>query len=124
MSNVTIRELGRNPSAVVAKTLRSGRVTFVLRSGRPVAALLPLDPEAFEDYVLANAPEFVASMRQADKELRTGKTRSAEEVFAELEGRSSAKSAARVARRARSKATSPKRTAASKARAGKARRSH
>ena len=47
---------------------------------------MPPDPEEFEDYVLANAPEFVASLSQADQDLREGRTRTAAEVFAELEG--------------------------------------
>lgn len=47
----------------------------------------PFDLEAFEDYVLANAPEFVASLLEADKDLRKGRTRGAAKVFAELEAR-------------------------------------
>jgi hypothetical protein len=35
-------------------------------------ALTSLDAEQFEDYVLANAPEYVASMRAVDEAIERG----------------------------------------------------
>lgn len=72
MSTVTIRELGRQVSGVVKEVTSTGRPAFVTHRGTPVAVLLPLDPEQLEDYVLANAPEYVASMRTADQAIENG----------------------------------------------------
>lgn len=74
MSTVSIRELGRQVSGVVDEVRTTGRPTFVTRRGTPVAVLLPLDAEQLEDYVLANAPEYVASMRAADESIDRGES--------------------------------------------------
>jgi prevent-host-death family protein len=72
MTTVTIRELGRQVSGVVAKVRSTGRPAFVTHRGTPVAVLLPLDTEQLEDYVLSNAPEYVASMHAADEAIERG----------------------------------------------------
>jgi len=72
MATVTIRELGRQVSGVVNEVRTTGRPTFVTHRGTPVAVLLPLDAEQLEDHVLANAPEYVASMRAADNAIERG----------------------------------------------------
>jgi prevent-host-death family protein len=72
MATVTIRELGRQVSGVVNEVRTTGRPAFVTRHGTPVAVLLPLDAEQLEDYILANAPEYVASMREADEAIEQG----------------------------------------------------
>ena len=53
MSVVSIRDLSRNPSAVVDEVERSGRPAVVTRNGKPVAALVRIDQEALEDWLLA-----------------------------------------------------------------------
>ena len=75
-SFVTIRDLQRNPSEVVNEVEHSGRPAIVTRNGKPVAAIMAIDEEALEDFVLANAPEFVKAMQAADAELASGKTTS------------------------------------------------
>jgi len=72
VATVSIRELGRQVSGVVNEVRTTGRPTFVTHRGTPVAVLLPLDAGQLEDYVLANAPEYVASMRDADKAIERG----------------------------------------------------
>jgi hypothetical protein len=48
--------------------------------------VLPLDQEGLEDFVLENAPEFVGSMRRAEREIARGKRgRALDQVIAELE---------------------------------------
>jgi hypothetical protein len=44
-----------------------------------------VDPDQLEDFVLAHTPEFARSRRAADADLRTGRARPADEVFAELD---------------------------------------
>jgi prevent-host-death family protein len=72
MATVTIRELGRQVSGVVNEVRTTGRPAFVTHRGTPVAVLMPLDAEQLEDYVLANAPEYVASMLAADEAVERG----------------------------------------------------
>ncbi len=88
MDVVTIRELSRSPAQVLAR-LRSGPL-LVTQGGRPVAALHGLDVGDLEDFLLANAPAFVRSMREADEALAEGRVRPAAEVLAELPSKRSA----------------------------------
>lgn len=85
MKTVGIRDLQRNVSAEVEHVEKSGRPTLVTRRGRPSAILLPIDEDALEEHILANAPDFVTSLEEAEDEFRGGETRSAQEVLAELE---------------------------------------
>jgi prevent-host-death family protein len=82
---ISIRDLGRRPSQVIDEVIRTGRPAIVTRHGRPVTAMVALDPDELENYVLAHAPEFVRSTRAADADLRAGRVRPAAEVFAELD---------------------------------------
>jgi len=86
MSTISIRDLGRRPSQVVDEVIRTGRPAIITRHGRPVTAMVALDPDDLEDYVLARAPEFARSMRDANADLKAGRARPAAEVFAEIEG--------------------------------------
>lgn len=89
MGTVNIRELSRKTGEVVEEVVNTGRPALVTRHGRVVAALVAVDAEALEDFVLANAPEFVASMAEADEDLRAGRSRPAFAVLDELEGEGS-----------------------------------
>jgi prevent-host-death family protein len=80
-----IRDLQRRPSEIVDRVDKTGRPVLVTRRGRPAAVLMPLDQDALEDFVLANAPEFVASIDEAERDLRSERSRSAAEVIAEIE---------------------------------------
>lgn len=91
MAAVNVRELARNTSKVIDDVERSKRPAIITRSGRPVAAVVPIDSEALEDWVLANAPEFVEGMKAADEEFRRGETISMDELFARIERRSTTK---------------------------------
>lgn len=71
-------------SRIIQEIRTSGRPVIVTRHGRPVAALWPIDEEALEDFVLACAPEFVESMREAEGAYRAGRVQPAEGVYAEL----------------------------------------
>jgi prevent-host-death family protein len=76
MPVVGIRELSRETSKVVEGVQRTGRPTVVTRNGRLVAALVPIVEDELEDWVLANAPEFVTSLHDADEDLAAGRTTS------------------------------------------------
>lgn len=85
MPTISIRDLGRNPSQVIDEVVRTGRPAIVTRHGRPITAIVAIDPDELEDFVLAHAPAFARSMRAADADLRAGRARPATEVFAELD---------------------------------------
>ncbi|MDA8331307.1 MAG: type II toxin-antitoxin system prevent-host-death family antitoxin [Candidatus Dormibacteraeota bacterium] len=80
-----MRDLSRNTSRVVQDVARTGRPALVTVHGRPLAALVPIDAAEIEDFILANAPEFIASMREAEADLAAGLTRPASELFDELD---------------------------------------
>jgi prevent-host-death family protein len=82
MATISIRELARNVSGVIRDVEDSHRPALVTRNGAPVVAVVPLDPEELEDYVLANAPNFVSAMEAADRNLAEGRTLSIDEAFA------------------------------------------
>lgn len=51
MNVVSIRDLSRNPSAVVDEVERSGRPALVTRNGKPIAALVRIDQDRLEDWL-------------------------------------------------------------------------
>ena len=85
MSTISIRDLQRNTSGVVADVADSKHAALVTRHGEPVAALVPIDAQDLEDYLLSKVPGFAEDMAAADRALADGQTRSAAEVFAELD---------------------------------------
>lgn len=95
MPIVNMRELARSTSKVVGHVSRSKKPTFVTRSGHPVAVLMPIDETALEDWVLANAPDFVESMREGDLDAKRGRTVTLEDYSTKRFGpdRASARSA-------------------------------
>lgn len=76
MATVGIRELARRASSIIEDLTESREPMLITRHGRPVAYMLPVDEREFEDFVLANAPEFVEGLEEADAELRAGETTS------------------------------------------------
>lgn len=85
MCIVGIRELARNASGVVSDVARTRRPALVTRHGAPVVAVIPIEPDDLEDLILSKAPEYLGDLIAADEDLLTGKTRSAPDVFAELD---------------------------------------
>lgn len=84
MPVVGIRELARQVSHLVSEVEASREPAVITRRGRPVALIVPVDAAALEDFVLANAPEFVEGLRAADAELAAGATRPLSAVLDEL----------------------------------------
>jgi antitoxin (DNA-binding transcriptional repressor) of toxin-antitoxin stability system len=85
MGTVNARDLSRRTASILDEVTATGRPWLVLRRGQPVAALVAIDPDELEDWVLANAPAFVRSMRQADADLQAGRVHAVDAVFAELD---------------------------------------
>ena len=85
MESYGIRDLQRRSSEIVDELERSRRPALVTRHGKPVAVLSPIDEDALEDFILANVPEYVASMAEADDDGANGRTRLLADVIAELD---------------------------------------
>lgn len=84
MRTVSIRDLGDHPSRVMRETTATGEPALVTNRGRPVAVILPVDEDALEDWLLANAPEWVRSYEAGESEFKRGDTVSHNQVWAEL----------------------------------------
>jgi prevent-host-death family protein len=82
---VGIRELGRNPSKVIARLVETREPVIVTDRGRPVAVLVPIDEREVEDFILTNAQQFVANRDDAEQDLVAGLTGALPDVLAELD---------------------------------------
>jgi prevent-host-death family protein len=78
MASVTLRELARNTAAVIQAIEASGRPALVTRNGRPVAALVPVDESALEDWLLQRAGAFTRAVAEADPALSADRVRTVE----------------------------------------------
>src|SRR6266508_1568605 len=96
MGSISVRELSRNTSGVIQDVAMTGRPALVTKRGKVVVAVVPVDEHALEDFILANAPEFVRSMRVADRDLAEGKTVDAFEFLKEIEDEQSARRSGRT----------------------------
>ena len=85
MGTISIRDLQRNTSGVLADVAGSKHAALVTRHGEPIAALVPIDARDLEDYLLSKVPSFAEDMTAADRAHADGQTRSAADVFAELD---------------------------------------
>jgi prevent-host-death family protein len=81
MAVIGVRELGKRASAIVDDVATSREGAVITKRGRPVAILMPIDAERFEDYLLATAPEFVRATKDADIALRKGRTMSLADII-------------------------------------------
>lgn len=68
MRFVTLRELKINPSKVLDRLAKDDLV--VTRSGKPAAALLYLDEELLEEFILARHPRLLKEVEAARAEFR------------------------------------------------------
>lgn len=80
MDSFGIREFSQHTSQIVNELTRTGEPVVITHSGRPVALVSPINTDELEDFVLANAPQFVQSYVAADRELKQRKTSSIEEL--------------------------------------------
>ncbi len=85
MSTIGVRELAKNASSIINDIEQTGKPALITRRGRPVAYMLAVDSEEFEDFVLAHAPEFVEGMATANAELAAGETVSLAAIRRDLE---------------------------------------
>jgi prevent-host-death family protein len=89
MSTIGVRELAKNASAIISNIEQTRKPVLITRRGRPVAYILAVDSEEFEDFLLTHAPEFIEGMATANAELATGKAVSLTDTRGDLEANQS-----------------------------------
>ena len=52
MSTIGVRDLARHASSIISNLEQTREPALITRRGRPVAYMLPVDSEQFEDFVL------------------------------------------------------------------------
>jgi prevent-host-death family protein len=93
---IGIRGLSRRVSRYIEEVEHTGEPLIVTRHGRPVVAIVPVDADGLEDFVLAHVPEFTLGMRAADAELERGETMPLSKVLDEdADGNEDAKTSRR-----------------------------
>ncbi|MBN1808313.1 MAG: type II toxin-antitoxin system Phd/YefM family antitoxin [Planctomycetes bacterium] len=68
MKFITMRELKINPTKVLKGLSKDGAV--ITRNGKPAAALIALDEDMLDDFIIANHPELLKSIDAAKDEYR------------------------------------------------------
>ena len=86
MASVTVRELARNTTAVIQAIEASGRPALVTRNGRPVAALVPVNEAALEEWLLEHATGLTRAVAEEDSALAADRIRNIEWQRAQDEG--------------------------------------
>jgi len=84
-AKVGIRDLGRNPSRILAELVATGQPVIITDRGRPVAVLTPIDEGDLEDFILTHAEAYVRAREATDAGLPLGRTHSLTDVLAELD---------------------------------------
>ena len=104
---VGMRDLTRRTAEVIEEVEKSGKATLVTRHGKPAVLIAPVNTDEWEDWVLATAPEFVQSMKEAEDAIRRGDVVDLETALAEIEEEERASERkARAARSSRKKRSS------------------
>src|SRR5437016_14589859 len=101
MATLDVRELSHNTSKAIGVVARRNRPAIITRGGTPVAAVVPIDADALDDWILANASAFVEGIRKSDADLRRGLTVGMDKAMlgAAAKAGRSAKRKAKVSRR-------------------------
>lgn len=73
MASVPIRTLQTHASSVVDEVVESGRPLIVTRNGQPLVAVIPVDQQALEDWVLSTAPSWTARMDEVEDDVAAGR---------------------------------------------------
>lgn len=85
MAVATVRALLREAATIFEGIERTREPVLITRNGRPIAALVPVDPDQAESMVLSSMPEFIASRRDAESASAEGRTTPLETVLQALD---------------------------------------
>lgn len=87
MVTAGVRELKNRTSEFLRRTRTEGPV-IITSHGKPVAAMIPLEPDEVEDFLLAHSPKIRAAVKRGMKDIEAGRVHTVEELLEEegLEG--------------------------------------
>jgi prevent-host-death family protein len=66
MPIVSIRDLAHDMKAVLSRVEEEDETLLVTRNGKPVVAIVPVDPADAERYIVQSAPEMIAARKRAE----------------------------------------------------------
>ena len=72
MATVDVGDLSRNTDAVLDDVIATGHPAIITRNEAPVAAIVAIDSDALETFVLANASDYVLGMVAVDRDIAAG----------------------------------------------------
>jgi prevent-host-death family protein len=85
MATITVRELARHAKEVFDELETSGNPLVITRNGLPVAALVSIDQQEAEAYLIASAPELTGNRKNAEAAILEGRTIPLAEALLEFE---------------------------------------
>ena len=91
----TVGELRDSPEAIIRQVEKNKHAVVVTRAGKPAAVLLTVDQYEWMVHLI----NFAGLVAEGEEDIRAGRTRQAEEFFAELMGKNGR--AKKVSRRSR-----------------------
>ncbi len=84
MVTAGVRELKNKTSEILRMARKKGSV-IVTSNGKAIAAIIPLDEEGVEDFLIAHNPKIQAAMSRGLKDIKAERTYTAEELLEELD---------------------------------------
>ncbi|MBK5092014.1 MAG: type II toxin-antitoxin system Phd/YefM family antitoxin [Actinobacteria bacterium] len=84
MITVGIREL-KNRTSEYIRRVRSEGPLIITSNGRPLAAMIPLEPEEVEDFLIAHSPRVKEAIRKGLRDIEKGRTFAVDELIEETE---------------------------------------
>jgi antitoxin YefM len=82
---IGVREFSSKISKYIGEVERSGEAVIVTRHGRPAVAMLPINAERLQALTVVAAPRLVSDLEQADADIAAGRSRSLDDLIAELD---------------------------------------
>lgn len=84
MITAGVRELKNRTSELLKRARTEGSV-IVTSHGKPIAAVVPLEPEDVEDFLLAHNPKIQAAVRRGIEDAKAGRVYEVGELLEESE---------------------------------------
>src|SRR5437588_2167003 len=66
MPIVTVRDLAHEMKTVLSRVEEDNETLLVTRNGKPIVAIVPVDPAEAERYIVQSAPEMIAARKRAE----------------------------------------------------------
>ncbi|MBU4386532.1 MAG: type II toxin-antitoxin system Phd/YefM family antitoxin [Actinobacteria bacterium] len=81
MKTIGVRDL-KNHVSEYLRSLSKDEPVVITRNGKPVAAMISLEPDELEDFILAHSPKVQKMVRKGIKEIKRGEFFTVDELMA------------------------------------------